>query len=214
METAALQKIRLKNQALVRPVRWREQDCKVKDDQANFEQIIFPIQHRMKHSIWRVVRNAEAVEDTFQDALAIIWKKRERILKHPKPDAFILKICLNASYDTLRRSKHHLKNLSLEDVTLTPAATAPEAADKLEGKKIEAEVLSAVGRLPRSQALCILMRVIQGYSYNEISETLGCSETTARIHVSRARRKLSRWLKPLLPHHMPETWEQPEISHE
>ncbi len=175
-----------------------EMEYRVKDDQAVFEQLISPIQHRMKHSIWRVVRNTEAAEDTFQEALAIIWRKRKRIQEHPKPDALMLKICLNAAYDSLRKSKHHLKNLSLETLPQDPSASAAATPEKLEGKKTEAEVLSAIGRLPRSQALAVLMRVIQGHSYSEISETLGCSETTARIHVSRARKKLSLWLKHLL----------------
>lgn len=182
----------------------------MKDDQAFFEQIIIPIQHRMRHAIWRVVRNAESAEDTMQEALTIIWKKRKRILEHPKPDALVLKICLNAAYDLLRRSKHHLKNLSLENVPQVPATTTTEMVEQLEIRKGEAEVLSAVGRLPRSQALCLLMRVIQGFSYREISVILGCSETTARIHVTRARKKLSHWLPHLLPGSVSETRQQPE----
>jgi len=174
-------------------------ECRVKDDQAFFERLIVPIKHRMMSSIWRVVRNAEAAEDTFQDALTTIWRKRKRIQDHPKPEALILKICLNAAYDNLRKSKHHLKNLNMETIPQISTPPADEASEQLAGKKTEAEVLSAIGQLPRSQALSVLMRVIQGHSYREISETLGCSETTARIHVSRARTKLSYQLKHLLP---------------
>jgi len=180
---------------------------RVKDDQAFFERLIVPIKHRMMSSIWRVVRNAEAAEDTFQDALTTIWRKRKRIQDHPKPEALILKICMNAAYDNLRKSKHHLKNLSLETTPQVSIPSTEDASEKLAGKKPEAEVISAIGQLPRSQALSVVMRVIQGHSYREISETLGCSETTARIHVSRARTKLSQWLKHLLPTLEPEAEE-------
>ena len=192
-------KTALKIQRLGKIPQEYEKEGRVKDERAVFERLISPIQHRMKHSIWRVVRNGEAAEDTLQDALTIIWRKRERILEHPKPDALILKICLNASYDHLRKSKHHLKNQSLEAISHVSSDLTDEAPDNLERQNMETEVLSAIGRLPRSQALSVLMRVIQGQSYSEISETLGCSETTARIHVSRARAKLSRWLKHFLP---------------
>jgi len=123
------------------------------------------------------------------------------------PEALILKICMNAAYDNLRKSKHHLKNLSLETTPQVSIPSTEDASEKLAGKKTEAEVISAIGQLPRSQALSVVMRVIQGHSYREISETLGCSETTARIHVSRARSKLSQWLKHLLPTLEPEAEE-------
>lgn len=171
----------------------------MKDDQTFFEQLILPIHHRMMRSIWRVVRNAETAEDTYQDALTTIWRKRGRIQKHPNPEALILKICLNAAYDSLRRSKHHVKGLSLETLLQDPISPPEQASKILEEKKNEAEILTALGRLPRNQALAMLMRVIQDQSFSEISEVLGCSDITARIHVSRGRAKLCRWLKHLLP---------------
>jgi len=176
----------------------------VKNDQAFFEQLIAPIQHRMMRSIWKVVRNTASAEDTFQEALISIWRKRKRIREHPKPDALILKICLNAAYDNLRKSKHHLKNLSLNTLSHDPISEPGKTGDRFEMSKVEAEILAAMGRLPRSQALAVLMRVVQGQSYTEISETLGCKETTARIHVSRGRVKLSYWLSHLLPASHPE----------
>ena len=73
-------------------------------------------------------------------------------------------------------------------------STVPQA---LERKKIEDEILKAISRLPKKQALAVLMRIIQDQPYDVIAQILGCSETTVRIHVSRGRARLSQWLAHL-----------------
>jgi len=55
----------------------------VPDEKSFYKIILKPVENRMLRSIWRIVRNAEAAEDTLQDALTIIWRKRARITHHP-----------------------------------------------------------------------------------------------------------------------------------
>jgi DNA-directed RNA polymerase specialized sigma24 family protein len=47
--------------------------------------------------------------------------------------------------------------------------------------------------------VAVVMRILEGYSYREIGEALGCREATARTHVLRGRVKLRRWLSHLAP---------------
>ena len=48
----------------------------VSDDRTIYDELIAPMEAAMMRSIWRIVRNVDLAEDTLQDALAIIWKKR------------------------------------------------------------------------------------------------------------------------------------------
>ena len=75
----------------------------VTDDRTIYDELIAPLEATMMRSIWQVVRNADLAEDCLQDALAVVWKKRFQIRLHPNPQALILKICLNAACDSLRR---------------------------------------------------------------------------------------------------------------
>jgi len=167
------------------------------DEKTIYKQLIAPVESQMMRSIWRIVRHPELAEDTLQEALIIIWKKRERICCHPNPHALILKICLNAAYDSLRKRARFRKqqNSSLLHKLQSPSETTVSQA--LERKKTEDEIFKAIGRLPKRQAVAILMRIIQDQPYDVIAQTLGCSETTARIHVSRGRARLSQWLSHL-----------------
>ncbi len=177
----------------------RPEEISLKDEKLFFEQLIKPVEHQMMRSIWRIVRDPEMAKDALQDSLTKIWKRLDRIQGHPNPHALILKICLNAAIDSLRKRKRlhqHEKTGPLHRFSIQPDAKAHEA---LERKKIEAEILEAIKRLSRRQAVAVLMRLIQDQPYNVIAQAMECSETTVRIHVSRGRARLSQWLSHLKP---------------
>ena len=69
---------------------------------SGYDALIGPIQDQMLRSIWRIARVAEDAEDALQEALIVIWKRRARIERHPNPQAFILRICVNCACDVLR----------------------------------------------------------------------------------------------------------------
>ena len=165
----------------------------------SYAQLIAPIEAQMMCSIWRIVRHPEAAEDTLQDALTIIWKKRDRISRHPNPHAFILKVCVNAAYDTLRRSSRIRKREESAKIQEYPADSESDGLQRLEKKSVEDEILESIRRLPRKQALAVLMRIVQNQPYESIAQVLECSEVTVRIHVSKGRARLSQWLSHLNP---------------
>jgi RNA polymerase sigma-70 factor, ECF subfamily len=169
----------------------------VSDDRTIYEELIAPMETAMMRSIWRVVRNADQAEDCLQDALAAIWKKRQLICRHPNPTALILKICLNAAYDSLRKLERMQRQTDLSPLESIPALSEKDADRDFEEREIVKQVQQAIRRLPRKRALAVMMRLIQEESYDAIAQALNCSEVTARIHISRGRVQLRKWLSPL-----------------
>jgi len=169
------------------------------DEKSLYDRLIAPVESRMMRTIWRVVRHDQLAEDTLQDALAIIWRKRNRIHRHPNPQALILKICLDCAYDSLRKRERQRRQRDLSNLASYVSQSRTNASLELEKKQAVAVVLNAIGRLPRNQALAVLMRIVQDQPYEAIAQTMGCSETTVRIHVSRGRARLSQWLSHLKP---------------
>jgi RNA polymerase sigma factor (sigma-70 family) len=151
----------------------------------------------MMHTIWRVVRNADLAEDGLQDALAVIWKKRFQIRLHPNPRALILKICLNTAYNSLRKLERIRRQIDLFHLDMAQALPEHGADCELEEREIERQVQQAIRKLPRKRALAVTMRLIQEESFEAIAQALGCSEVTARIHISRGRAQLRQWLSHL-----------------
>jgi len=171
----------------------------VPDDKTFYEDLIAPIESQMMRSIWHVVRQSELAEDALQDALAIIWRKRHVIRRHPNPRALILKMCLDAARDSLRKRyrflPRHTASLSAERQDIAD----PSEIGRQKRKQLEDEVLKTIIRLPKKQAAAVLMRIVQDQPYDTIAAALGCSEITARILVSKGRARLGRWLSYLRP---------------
>jgi RNA polymerase sigma-70 factor, ECF subfamily len=169
----------------------------VTDDRTIYDELIAPLEATMTRSIWRVVRNADLAEDCLQDALAIVWKKRFQVRLHPNPQALILSICLNAAYDSLRRLERMRRQTDLSQLDNAPAPPDHDADRDLEEREIEQQVQQAIRRLPRKRALAVMMRLIHEESFETIALALDCSEITARIHISRGRAQLRKWLSHL-----------------
>jgi RNA polymerase sigma-70 factor (ECF subfamily) len=197
---------------LDKPAEIAKEEGALKDRDFSYDRFIRPNEGQMTRVVWRIVRDPEDAEDTLQDALSTIWKKRGLVCVHPNPRALILKICINAAYDTLRkrsrRRKHeepttlHLYTQQEDKPGLTHslAASHTGALDKLVQKETEGEILEAIGRLPRKQAVAVLMRIVREQPYEVIAQAMGCSESTVRIHVARGRARLNKWLAHLNPH--------------
>jgi RNA polymerase sigma-70 factor (ECF subfamily) len=165
----------------------------------DYDVLVRPIEDRMMRSIWRIVRERDAAEDALQDALALIWKKRDVVARHPKPEALILRIAVSAAYDAVRKSRRRLRHEipGLPDERVDD--TAPLVGKEIEDRDLRAAIIGAIGRLPKRQATAVLLHVVEEQSYEDIARTLGCSESTVRVNVMRGRERLARHLARELP---------------
>ena len=165
----------------------------------DYNSLVRPMESRMMRSIWRIVRQREAAEDALQDALAVIWKKRDVVARHPNPQALILKISVAAAYDAVRRNRRRLRH----EIAGLPGEPADEAAAPAgragEDRCLRAAILEAIGGLPKRQATAVLLHLVEEQPYEEIARAMDCSETTVRVHVLRARAALTRRLAGLCP---------------
>jgi RNA polymerase sigma-70 factor (ECF subfamily) len=162
-----------------------------------YDDLIRPVEPLMMRSIWRILRQREAAEDAFQDALTIVWRKRRAVARHPNPRALILRISIDAAYDALRRSRRRLRH-ETGSPPVEAADPSARGAERLEeDRNLREAVLEAVGRLPKRQATAALLRLVEERPYPEIAAAMACSEATVRIHVMRARAKLAARLAGL-----------------
>lgn len=166
---------------------------------SDYEQLIEPIEDRMIRSVWRIVRDRDDFDDAFQEALATIWRRLNRIRRHPNPQALILRICINAAYDVLRKQALRRRHEAVDAIPETLPDSTPSAATTASGREERDEILRAIGLLPRKQAQVALMRFVEELPYRDIAEALGCGEVTARTHVMRARTRLTKLLSHLAP---------------
>lgn len=175
----------------------------VEEDHREYERLIKPLEGRMLKVIWGVTGNPDEAEEALQEALAVLWRRWDRLCRHPHPEALIFRICINASYDVIRRNARHRNKLraASEREARAPAgsgavlATPEEAAHRGEQ---QAAVTDALGQLSRNQALAVVMRLMDGLPFEEVAEAIGCGTATARKHLERGRMRLRTLLTPFV----------------
>jgi RNA polymerase sigma factor (sigma-70 family) len=163
----------------------------------SFATLVGPIQDQMLRSIWRITRTDADAEDALQESLTIVWQRRERIARHPRPQALVLRIAVHCACDVLRaKLRRQTRETPLADAQALPAAACALDA-RLRDQELHAAVVRALVRLPTRQATAVVLRFVLEMSYDEIAAALACAPATARVHVNRAcqrmRRLLAQW---------------------
>lgn len=120
--------------------------------QLAYERLIAPIETRMIRTIWGIVRDPDEAQDALQEALVAVWRRWDRLQNHPNPQALVLRICINAAYDALRRRHRRLRWFGTEDVPVDPPDPAPSAMQAVEGAEAHGRVRQAIASLSRNQA--------------------------------------------------------------
>ena len=161
-----------------------------------YERLISPIEKRMIGIVARIVRDPEDAADVFQEILAQIWARLERIDRHPNPHAYIIRICITRSYDHLRkRARQRRREVRLESIRakMWPARSLGYVK---EGDSITA-ICEAIALLPPNQGQAVLLRLMEDSPYHTIAGVLGCAVATARSHFSKGKARLVKLLGEL-----------------
>jgi RNA polymerase sigma factor (sigma-70 family) len=166
--------------------------------QAAYEQLIAPLEARMMRTVWGIVRDPDDAQDALQEALAVIWRRWDRLQRHPNPEALVLRICVNAAYDALRRKRSRLRWLTAEAAPVDVSDGAPSAVQQMAAVEQHARMQTAIASLSRNQATAIVMHAIEDMPYDEVAAAMRCREVTVRTHVARARARLRALLADLV----------------
>lgn len=156
----------------------------------DYDELIRPVEAQMMRAVWRIAQNADDADDAFQDATATIWAKIARVRAHRNPQALILRICINAACDLVRKkSRRACRETPLTEAHVV-ADSSFDGTASLRAKEQRDMVARAIARLPERQAAAVTMRILLERPYSEIADALGCAEATARVHVSNGLQRL------------------------
>jgi RNA polymerase sigma factor (sigma-70 family) len=161
-----------------------------------FQTLIAPIERRMIAAVARIVHNPDDAADVFQECLGEIWRKLKKIHRHPNPHAYIMRICVGRSYDALRK-RARLRNREISLDESDPKNTVFKARAPERNPEKQAAIFQAIASLSPSQAHAVLLRTMEEMSFADIGASLGCSESTARSHLSKGRARLREILSSL-----------------
>ncbi|MCP4643216.1 MAG: RNA polymerase sigma factor [bacterium] len=158
-------------------------------DNTDYSSLIEPIKRRMTSAVWRIVRDPHETEDVVGEVLMRLVRDMDRVREHRNPTAFMLRMCTSAAIDHVRKRNRRGRLLERWWKERPATADAP-ASGPAERREIREAVLGAVARLPRREGEAILLHAVEGFTYAETAEAMGCRESTVRVLVTRARKRL------------------------
>jgi len=157
-------------------------------DLSAFEEIVRKNEDRIFNLCCYMLRDTQDAQDAAQDTFI----KTYQGLKDFRPEAtlstWVYRIAINTCLDHKKKSRHELLHGETADEELQSSELSPE--DKYNSRKTAEAIQTALQQLPEKLRSAIVLREIEGLSYEEIALVLDISVGTVKSRISRAREEL------------------------
>ncbi len=183
----------------------REQELAVvrrvqRGDTDAFEMLVAAYEKNVFNVALQMTGNREDAQDMTQEAFIKAYSSLSTFRGDSKFSSWLYRIVSNVCLDFKRRqSRRPSSSLTVEDdegeniqLDIADESQSPEAL--LERKMTREAVRAGLQQLPDEQRQILLLREIQGLSYEEIGEVMGLEAGTVKSRIFRARKKLCAFL--------------------
>lgn len=185
-------------------------------DTRAFEMLVVKYQRRIERLVGRMVRDADLVQDIAQESFIRAYRALPQFRGESAFYTWLYRIAVNTA-------KKALVELKRDPVVIESAMASADDGDEtshagneltdgetpeavLASKEIASAVNAAVEGLSEELRQAIVLREIEGLSYEEIAEAMNCPIGTVRSRIFRAREAIAAKLRPLLDTREGERW--------
>ncbi|MCB1998942.1 MAG: RNA polymerase sigma factor RpoE [Burkholderiaceae bacterium] len=180
----------------------------VAGDQRAYELLVLKYQRRIQRLIGRMVRDVDLVEDIAQETFIRAYRALHQFRGDAQFYTWLYRIAVNTAKKALMDLKRDptvseaaWRTSDDDDETSRPgnepiADETPESV--LAAKEIGAVVNAAMEALPSDLREAVILREIEGLTYEEIAAAMNCPIGTVRSRIFRAREAVSARIRPLL----------------
>ena len=172
-------------------------------DQGAFRQLFDRHKGRMIQYCYRFCKDQAVAEELTQEIFIRVYKAAPRYRPKARFRTWLFTIAVNVCLNEIRRSDYRQQFESLSGPSedrgdeprkrLSLANNHRPDEDVVRAEK-EQLVLDAIAKLPPDQRAALLLRVEEEFSYREIGQQIGCSESQVKTLIYRGRQKLKQSL--------------------
>ncbi len=176
--------------------------CQEGDSEA-FGELLALYENKILNYCYRMLGNRTDAEDATQEVFVKLYRFIGSFTGQSAFSTWLYKIASNVCLDYLRKNKKHTSDtvslhqqnaegeeflMNIEDKGLTPY----ESAQMSEAQRVLALALE---QLSEDQRKVVVLRDVEGLSYEEIGEVMGIAEGTVKSRINRARLALKKLLE-------------------
>ncbi len=164
----------------------------VKGDAAAFNELLGQHEKRMYAVCLRMCGNHEDAQDCLQEAMLRVYRAISGFKGQSSFSTWLYRVTMNACLDELRKRKN--KPSTSLDGMLDAGWSPADERDTPEKHVLSAEkrtvIQQTIAELPEDMRSAVVLRDIQGFSYDEIAQMLEINVGTIKSRISRGREKL------------------------
>lgn len=161
----------------------------------------------IKGMIHKLAPDLKDTSDLEQEAYIRIWMHIKNLRKAPCFRTWMCRIITNLYYDELRARPKREQIISIDEpvhcddgssVPRDIPDTRPEPIDGVLNDELAGVLTRAMDRIPEKFRTAVVLRDVEGYSYEQIAEMTNAELGTVKSRIARARGKILRHVQPYL----------------
>jgi RNA polymerase sigma-70 factor (ECF subfamily) len=163
----------------------------IEGDETTFRLLVQRHKDKVRNITYLTLGNASAVDDIAQDVFLTVYKNLSRFRFESQFSTWLYRITVNKCKDYLRkkRIRNIFTNMKEED-------QEPAYHSSHENNDTAQIVRNAIEKLPDKLRIPLMLKDLDGMSYQEIAEAVSCEIGTVKSRIFRAREGLRNILKP------------------
>ncbi|NTV91513.1 MAG: sigma-70 family RNA polymerase sigma factor [Clostridiales bacterium] len=167
-----------------------------------FEQLVEKYQKKVFNIALRTIDNYADASDMAQEVFIRVYRAIGSFKEQSSFSTWLYKITTNVCLDELRKRKNK-RAVSLDEEIRFEDGEAkrqyessdPRPEDTAEKNELKRIVKEAIGKLSEEHRMAIVLRDLQGFSYEEMAVMLNLPEGTVKSRINRARQALKNILQ-------------------
>ena len=170
-------------------------------DENAYIELVNRYKDKLINFIFNYLGDLESSEDVVQETMIKLYQKKHYYREIAKFSTWLYTIAKNLANTELRKRKQRkttlLSQFSKDDKTYELPSNDPEPGQEVQTDIVNKIIRKAVDQLSEKFKIVIVLRDIQGLSYEDISEIINVPIGTVKSRINRARLQLQVELKHL-----------------
>jgi RNA polymerase sigma-70 factor, ECF subfamily len=175
-------------------------------EQAAFEELVKRYQRTVYSLLYQLAPDWNDTADLAQEVFLRIWRSINNLRNPSSFRPWLTQIVTNLFYDELRKRPRRLPTINIDDTESFGEDSAPfeipdasaQPDEMLQSRQVTEVIREAMASLPEQFRTAIVLRELEGLSYEEIGVLTKTEMGTVKSRIARARARLQELLRPYL----------------